>query len=206
VVTCTFAGQHSARCALSIGSKNALAVDRYLRARRAQAQAWRPELWLGDKNRGPLTPRTRSVLGAGGCFGGLGMGGFVLRPPGLCFGVGGELAGLAAGGLGGADRAVGVGTGLPDRCAQVGRGVGDLRRSIPAGLGNSGVWFGLGIRACGFRHGARMTLAWRSPRKRHARRATPSDTSAAAVMDYCPSSSLALCDPIAGRRPSPSGL
>ena len=40
---------------LSIGSKSALAVDRYLRARRAHAQAWRPELWLGDKNRGPLT-------------------------------------------------------------------------------------------------------------------------------------------------------
>lgn len=30
-------------------------MDRYLRARRAHPQAWRPELWLGDRGRGPLT-------------------------------------------------------------------------------------------------------------------------------------------------------
>jgi hypothetical protein len=29
--------------------------DRYIRARARHAQAWRPHLWLGTRNRGPLT-------------------------------------------------------------------------------------------------------------------------------------------------------
>jgi integrase/recombinase XerD len=31
-------------------------LDRYLRVRARHAQAWRPQLWLGVNNRGPLTP------------------------------------------------------------------------------------------------------------------------------------------------------
>ena len=30
-------------------------LDRYLRIRARHAQAWRPQLWLGVNNRGPLT-------------------------------------------------------------------------------------------------------------------------------------------------------
>jgi integrase len=30
-------------------------LDRYLRARSRHAQAWRPQLWLGVNNRGPMT-------------------------------------------------------------------------------------------------------------------------------------------------------
>jgi site-specific recombinase XerD len=33
----------------------ALALDRYLRVRSRHAQAWRPQLWLGVNNRGPMT-------------------------------------------------------------------------------------------------------------------------------------------------------
>ena len=32
-----------------------LAVDRFLAAGEPHAQAWRPQLWLGTRNRGPLT-------------------------------------------------------------------------------------------------------------------------------------------------------
>jgi hypothetical protein len=31
-------------------------LDRYIRARARHAQAWRPHLWLGVNNRGPLGP------------------------------------------------------------------------------------------------------------------------------------------------------
>ena len=38
-----------------IGYDTARALDRYIRARARHAQAWRPQLWLGTRNRGPLT-------------------------------------------------------------------------------------------------------------------------------------------------------
>ena len=38
-----------------IGHQAARSLDRYLRARARHAQAWRPQLWLGVSNRGPLT-------------------------------------------------------------------------------------------------------------------------------------------------------
>jgi site-specific recombinase XerD len=38
-----------------IGYEAARALDRYIRARVRHAQAWRPQLWLGTRNRGPLT-------------------------------------------------------------------------------------------------------------------------------------------------------
>jgi site-specific recombinase XerD len=38
-----------------IGHEAARALDRYLRVRARHAQAWRPQLWLGAGNRGPMT-------------------------------------------------------------------------------------------------------------------------------------------------------
>jgi integrase-like protein len=38
-----------------IGHQAARAPDRYLRVRARHAQAWRPQLWLGVNNRGPMT-------------------------------------------------------------------------------------------------------------------------------------------------------
>ncbi len=38
-----------------IGHEAAQALDRYLRVRSRHAQAWRPQLWLGVNNRGPIT-------------------------------------------------------------------------------------------------------------------------------------------------------
>jgi integrase/recombinase XerD len=38
-----------------IGHEAARALDRYIRVRSRHAQAWRPQLWLGVNNRGPLT-------------------------------------------------------------------------------------------------------------------------------------------------------
>ena len=38
------------------GYQAAQTLDRYLRVRARHAQAWRPQLWLGVNNRGPLTP------------------------------------------------------------------------------------------------------------------------------------------------------
>ena len=38
-----------------IGHEAARALDRYIRIRSRHAQAWRPQLWLGVNNRGPLT-------------------------------------------------------------------------------------------------------------------------------------------------------
>jgi integrase/recombinase XerD len=40
---------------VKIGHQAARSLDRYLRARARHAQAWRPQLWLGVSNRGPLT-------------------------------------------------------------------------------------------------------------------------------------------------------
>jgi integrase len=38
-----------------IGHEAARALDRYIRVRSRHAQAWRPRLWLGVNDRGPLT-------------------------------------------------------------------------------------------------------------------------------------------------------
>jgi integrase len=38
-----------------IGHEAAQALDRYIRIRSKHAQAWRPQLWLGVNNRGPMT-------------------------------------------------------------------------------------------------------------------------------------------------------
>jgi site-specific recombinase XerD len=38
-----------------IGPQATRALDRYLRARSRHTQAWRPQLWLGTNNRGPMT-------------------------------------------------------------------------------------------------------------------------------------------------------
>ena len=38
-----------------IGYQTARTLDRYIRARARHAQAWRPQLWLGINNRGPMT-------------------------------------------------------------------------------------------------------------------------------------------------------
>src|SRR6204780_2736207 len=40
---------------VKIGHQAARSLDRYLRARNRHAQAWRPQLWLGVNNRGPMT-------------------------------------------------------------------------------------------------------------------------------------------------------
>lgn len=40
---------------IPFGSKTGLAVDRYMRERRKHPLAYRPELWLGEKMRGPLS-------------------------------------------------------------------------------------------------------------------------------------------------------
>jgi site-specific recombinase XerD len=40
---------------VKIGHQAAPSLDRYLRARARHTQTWRPQLWLGVNNRGPLT-------------------------------------------------------------------------------------------------------------------------------------------------------
>jgi integrase len=40
---------------VKIGYQTARSLDRYLRTRARHAQAWRPQLWLGVNNRGPMT-------------------------------------------------------------------------------------------------------------------------------------------------------
>ena len=49
-------GKGSTARSVKIGHQAARSLDRYLRARARHAQAWRPQLWLGVNNRGPLTP------------------------------------------------------------------------------------------------------------------------------------------------------
>jgi integrase/recombinase XerC len=41
--------------AVPFGPKTGLSIDRYIRERRKHKLAWRPELWLGENMRGPLT-------------------------------------------------------------------------------------------------------------------------------------------------------
>jgi site-specific recombinase XerD len=41
--------------AVPFGPKTGLFIDRYIRERRKHKLAWRPELWLGENMRGPLT-------------------------------------------------------------------------------------------------------------------------------------------------------
>ena len=48
-------GKGSKPRTVKIGHQAARSLDRYLRARARHAQAWRPQLWLGVNNRGPLT-------------------------------------------------------------------------------------------------------------------------------------------------------
>ena len=48
-------GKGSRPRTVKIGHQAARSLDRYLRARARHAQAWRPQLWLGVNNRGPLT-------------------------------------------------------------------------------------------------------------------------------------------------------
>ena len=40
---------------VKVGYGTAQALDRYLRARASHPQCWRPQLWLGNGDRGPLT-------------------------------------------------------------------------------------------------------------------------------------------------------
>ena len=48
-------GKASKPRTVKIGHQAARSLDRYIRARTRHAQAWRPQLWLGANNRGPLT-------------------------------------------------------------------------------------------------------------------------------------------------------
>ena len=48
-------GKGSKPRTVKIGHQAARSLDRYLRARARHAQAYRPQLWLGVNNRGPLT-------------------------------------------------------------------------------------------------------------------------------------------------------
>jgi site-specific recombinase XerD len=48
-------GKGSKPRTVKIGHQAARSLDRYLRTRTRHAQAWRPQLWLGVNNRGPLT-------------------------------------------------------------------------------------------------------------------------------------------------------
>jgi site-specific recombinase XerD len=49
------AGKGGTARTVKIGHQAARSIDRYLRARARHAQAWRPQLWLGVNDRGPLT-------------------------------------------------------------------------------------------------------------------------------------------------------
>ena len=48
-------GKSGRERAVPIGHDAARAIDRYIRVRARHAQAWRPQLWLGVNNRGPMT-------------------------------------------------------------------------------------------------------------------------------------------------------
>ena len=48
-------GKGSKPRTVKIGHQAARSLDRYLRARARHAQAHRPQLWLGARNRGPMT-------------------------------------------------------------------------------------------------------------------------------------------------------
>jgi site-specific recombinase XerD len=51
----TVAGKGGRTRVVKISHDAARAIDRYLRVRARHAQAYRPQLWLGARNRGPLT-------------------------------------------------------------------------------------------------------------------------------------------------------
>jgi hypothetical protein len=51
---------------VKIGHEAARALDRYLRVRSRHAQAWRPQLWLGVNNRGPMTANGIYQMSPGG--------------------------------------------------------------------------------------------------------------------------------------------
>jgi site-specific recombinase XerD len=52
----TVLGKNGKARIVKIGYQTAPTLDRYLRVRSRHAQAWRPQLWLGVNNRGPMTP------------------------------------------------------------------------------------------------------------------------------------------------------
>ena len=54
--TCRVLGKGRRERLLPFGVRTAEALDRYLRARRADKHANSPGLWLGEKGKGPLTP------------------------------------------------------------------------------------------------------------------------------------------------------
>ena len=51
----TVRGKDGKQRIVKISYPCARTLDRYLRARARHAQAWRPQLWLGVNNRGPMT-------------------------------------------------------------------------------------------------------------------------------------------------------
>ena len=51
----TVRGKNGRQRIVKISYPCARTFDRYLRARSRHAQAWRPQLWLGVSNRGPMT-------------------------------------------------------------------------------------------------------------------------------------------------------
>ena len=51
----TVRGKNRKARIVKISYPAARTVDRYLRARARHGQAWRPQLWLGMNNRGPMT-------------------------------------------------------------------------------------------------------------------------------------------------------
>jgi site-specific recombinase XerD len=51
----TVRGKHGKQRIVKISYPAARTVDRYIRVRARHAQAWRPQLWLGVNNRGPMT-------------------------------------------------------------------------------------------------------------------------------------------------------
>lgn len=55
LMECRVIGKGRRPRTLPFGAKTAAALDRYLRARKADAQAALPGLWLGEKGKGPLT-------------------------------------------------------------------------------------------------------------------------------------------------------
>ena len=51
----TVGGKNGKARIVKIDYQTARTLDRYIRARARHAQAWRPQLWLGVNNRGPMT-------------------------------------------------------------------------------------------------------------------------------------------------------
>jgi site-specific recombinase XerD len=52
----TVRGKNGKERVVRIGYQTPRTLDHYLRVRSRHAQAWRPQLWLGVNNRGPMTP------------------------------------------------------------------------------------------------------------------------------------------------------